>query len=408
MLRRNTSIEDCLPGVLMTFLSNVQHGARFARVSVGGTSAHVPPQAHAVTNLQPRIRFEGVGRRFQTAAGPVDALTDVSFDIHAGEIFGIIGRSGAGKSTLVRTINLLEKPDSGRVLVNGADFSGLRERELAHARRRLGMVFQHFNLLSSHTVAENIALPLRIAGRKRDEIEAKVDSLLALVGLSDKRDVYPRRLSGGQKQRVGIARALVHDPDILLCDEATSALDPETTQSILSLLKDINRRLGLTVVIITHEMEVIRSACDRVAVMEKGRVVELGEVWRVFGAPASETTEALLRTVVHDLPDDLRARIRPDVLLPDDALLLDIRIDGRSRLDPDIGHIAGLLGSHSVRLVHGGIERIQGRAQGRLVLSVPAEVHAGERNNAVWAERLGLPVERVRTLGFIEPEREHA
>nr|MBL8454789.1 ATP-binding cassette domain-containing protein [Zoogloeaceae bacterium] len=354
------------------------------------------------------IRFEHVGRSFKTPSGPVAALDDVHFDIFKGEVFGIIGRSGAGKSTLVRTINLLEKPDSGRVLVNGEDFSRLRERELAHARRRLGMVFQHFNLLSSHTVAQNIGLPLRIAGCARSEIEAKVTSLLALVGLSDKRDVYPARLSGGQKQRVGIARALVHDPDILLCDEATSALDPETTQSILVLLKDINRRLGLTVVLITHEMAVIREACDRVAVMEKGRVVELGEVWRVFGAPASDTTEALLRTVVHDLPDDISGRIGAQPQSPSDALLLDIRIDGHTRHDPDLAALVASLGLKSVRLVHGGIERIQGRAQGRLVVALPAETHQGVADGGIWSARLGLAADRVRPLGYLAEAAGHA
>ena len=255
------------------------------------------------------IRFEHVSHRYHTAQGDVDALVDVDFEIAAGEIFGIIGRSGAGKSTLVRTINMLEKPGAGRVLVNGADLSRLGERALAQARRRIGMIFQHFNLLSSSTVAENIGLPLRIAGVPAAQIRPKVDSLLELVGLADKRDVYPARLSGGQKQRVGIARALVHDPEVLLCDEATSALDPETTESILQLVRDINRRLGLTVVLITHEMEVIRSACDRVAVMERGRVVEIGDVSRVFGAPQAEATRALLRVVAHYLPPDVRAQI---------------------------------------------------------------------------------------------------
>ena len=219
------------------------------------------------------VVFSGVGKVF---GGATAALSNVDLSVTRGEVFGIIGRSGAGKSTLLRLVNGLEKPSSGEVRVNGISVGALDERGLVALRRRIGMVFQHFNLLSAKTVRENIALPLKIAGRPKREIDAKVDALLELVGLSAKRDAYPRSLSGGQKQRVGIARALVHDPDLLLCDEATSALDPETTQQILALLRDINRRLGLTIVLITHEMAVIREVCDSVAVIEAGEVVETG------------------------------------------------------------------------------------------------------------------------------------
>ena len=214
------------------------------------------------------------------------ALSDVSFSIVRGEIFGIIGRSGAGKSTLLRTINMLERPGAGRVLIDGADVGQLDEDGLVALRRRIGMIFQHFNLLSAKTVAENVALPLRVAGVKPAAARVRVDALLDLVGLRDKADAYPAKLSGGQKQRVGIARALVHEPRILLCDEATSALDPETTQSILALLRDINRKLGLTVVLITHDMAVIREICHQVLVLDGGRKVEQGEVWRVRAAAA--------------------------------------------------------------------------------------------------------------------------
>ncbi len=366
-----------------------------------------PHPESASSGATASIRFDKVSHQYSTAQGPVDALVDIDFSIQKGEIFGIIGRSGAGKSTLVRTINQLEKPGAGRVLVNGADLSALSERDLALARRRIGMIFQHFNLLSSGTVAENIGLPLRIAGIPRREIDRKVRALLELVGLSDKHDVYPAKLSGGQKQRVGIARALVHDPDILLCDEATSALDPETTQSILTLLRDINRRLGLTVVLITHEMEVIREICDRVAVLEKGRVVELGEVWRVFGAPQSGTAEALLRTLVHDLPADLQARIGTEPSASRNELLLDIRIDGESRHDPDLARLVASLGQQAVRFLHGGIERIQGRAQGRLVVSIPVGDGRHEFDDHAWAARLGLAPNRVRTLGYVNGEARH-
>ena len=319
-----------------------------------------------------RVVFERLGKTYRSGAANVQALQDVDFDIAAGEVFGIIGRSGAGKSTLLRTINRLESPSSGRVLVNGTDVAALDERALQRLRRRIGMIFQHFNLLSAKTVWENVALPLRVAGVPAAAIEQRVGFLLDLVGLAAKRDVYPARLSGGQKQRVGIARALVHEPDILLCDEATSALDPETTQSILALLKDINRRLGLTVVLITHEMAVIREVCDRVAVLERGRVVELGAVWHVFGAPQADATRALLRPLVHDLPAELAQGLVPlapgAALAPDWNLLLELRLTGAHARECELGTLARVLGG-PVQLLHGGIDRIQGRPQGRLVLS---------------------------------------
>ena len=220
------------------------------------------------------VSLEQVGKVFATPRGRTAALRDVTLDVRRGEVFGIIGRSGAGKSTLLRLVNGLERPKPGRVRVQGVDVGALDEDGLVALRRRTGMVFQHFNLLSAKTVFENVALPLKIAGVPKAERARKVEALLDLVEAAAKRDAYPASLSGGQKQRVGIARALVHDPEVLLCDEATSALDPETTQSILALLADINRRLGLTIVLITHEMEVIRAVCDTVAVIEQGEVVE--------------------------------------------------------------------------------------------------------------------------------------
>ncbi|WP_273410892.1 methionine ABC transporter ATP-binding protein [Elstera cyanobacteriorum] len=241
-----------------------------------------------------RVTLEAVGKTYLGANGPVPALQDISLDIQPGEIFAIIGRSGAGKSTLIRTINRLETPSAGRISVSGHAVTDLAERELPTLRRRIGMIFQHFNLLSAKTVAENVALPLRLAGVPKAERAEKVKALLALVGLADKHDAYPAQLSGGQKQRVGIARALVHDPDVLLCDEATSALDPETTRAILDLLRDINRRLGLTVILITHEMGVVRQIADRVAVIDGGRIVDLGPVATVFAQPSSAVTRSLL------------------------------------------------------------------------------------------------------------------
>nr|WP_323133597.1 ATP-binding cassette domain-containing protein [Thalassospira povalilytica] len=242
------------------------------------------------------IRLSNVQKTYPSRRGSDEhtALRGIDLDIAAGEIVGVIGRSGAGKSTLIRCINLLETPTSGSVIVDGTDVTKLSNRDLPLFRRQLGMVFQHFNLLSSRTVYDNIALPLELAGASKAEIAAAVDPLLPLVGLEEKRDRYPAELSGGQKQRVGIARALSSSPKVLLCDEVTSALDPETTRQILNLLKDINKRLGLTMVVITHEMAVVKALCDRVAVMDGGVIVEEGLVDGIFANPVHNTTKSLL------------------------------------------------------------------------------------------------------------------
>ena len=235
--------------------------------------------------------------------GATPAIDGVSFEVKRGEIVGVIGRSGAGKSTLIRCLNGLEKPDSGRIEVLGEDIAPLGERDLRRVRLRVGMIFQHFNLLSSKTVADNVALPLKIAGRTQSERRDPVRSLLWLVGLEDKAAAYPAQLSGGQKQRVGIARALAADPALLLSDEATSALDPETTASILALLRDINRKLGLTIVLITHEMSVVRAIAGRVIVLDHGRIVEEGEAAAVFANPQAPLTRRLLASTRDDPPD---------------------------------------------------------------------------------------------------------
>lgn len=247
------------------------------------------------------IDIENLNKDYRAAGRTVSALRNINLHIPQGKIYGIIGRSGAGKSTLLRTLNLLERPTSGSVRIGGEDITKLGADELGRMRQRIGMVFQNFNLLHSKTVGANIEFPLRLAGGySREKRGARVDELLDLVGLRAHKDKYPAQLSGGQKQRVGIARAIAHDPRLLLCDEATSALDPETTQSILALLADINARLGITIVLITHEMHVIRSICDHVAVIEGGEIVESGKVADVFLHPRHAATRSMVAETTHD------------------------------------------------------------------------------------------------------------
>jgi D-methionine transport system ATP-binding protein len=242
------------------------------------------------------IVLENVSKTFAAETGSVEAVRGVSLKIGRGEVYGIIGFSGAGKSTLVRCVNLLERPTSGKVFVDGAELTALPERELRRARKKIGMIFQQFNLFASRTAEQNVAYPLKYSGSGRKRIAERVRELLNLVGLEDRGSSYPSQLSGGQKQRVAIARALANEPGILLCDEATSALDPQTTLSILRLLKDLNAKLGLTVVVITHEMLVVKEICDRVAVMEDGVIVEEGDVFSVFADPKQRLTRDFIDT----------------------------------------------------------------------------------------------------------------
>ena len=242
------------------------------------------------------IRLENVSKTFTDSNKEVHAVNNVSLTINDGDIFGIIGFSGAGKSTLVRCINLLEKPTEGKVFVDDAEITALSGKDLRKARKKIGMIFQHFNLMPSRTIFGNVAYPLRGSGLSKEEIKEKVHHLLELVGISEKENAFPSQLSGGQKQRVAIARALANDPNILLCDEATSALDPQTTKSILKLLQQLNRTLGITVVVITHEMAVVKEICNRVAVMDHGDVVEEGEVFHVFASPKEPLTRSFMKT----------------------------------------------------------------------------------------------------------------
>jgi len=254
-----------------------------------------------------------VSKVFDSGGEKIEALKEINLTVDKGDIYGVIGFSGAGKSTLIRTVNLLEYPTSGEIIVEGSNLAKLSAKNLRGAMQNIGMIFQHFNLLNSKTVFDNVALPLVFSNTKKKEIESRVNEALRFVGLADKAKSYPDQLSGGQKQRVGIARALVTNPSILLCDEATSALDPQTTKSILQLLKRVNKEFKITILIITHEMEVIKQICNRVAVMEGGRVIESGEVFDIFAHPKTETTRNFVQSVVRDeIPEGVYRLLEQD------------------------------------------------------------------------------------------------
>ncbi len=287
------------------------------------------------------IELTHISKDFGTDQRKVHAVRDVSLSIEKGEIFGIIGFSGAGKSTLVRCINLLERPTAGTVTVDGREMTALSSKELRQARKKIGMIFQHFNLMPSRTVFSNVAYPLRGSGLSKQEIADKVHLLLELVGIGDKAEAYPSQLSGGQKQRVAIARALANDPNVLLCDEATSALDPQTTKSILQLLKHLNETLGITVVIITHEMAVVKEICNRVAVMEHGQVVEQGEVFNVFADPRQDITKSFIHTTSNlQKIEELIAEDSPVVRLQPGELIIRLSYVQRNVSEPLISTVS--------------------------------------------------------------------
>ena len=351
---------------------------------------------HERAQAAPMVAFEGVTKRYGDGAQSFTALDGVDMTVGRGEITGIIGRSGAGKSTLIRLVNGLEKASSGRVVVDGTEVGSLTEAGLRGLRREVGMIFQHFNLLSSRTAFDNVALPLEIAGLDRAAIKAKVAPLLDLVGLGDKAARYPSELSGGQKQRVGIARALATSPKLLLSDEATSALDPETTQSILALLKQINAELGLTVLLITHEMEVVKTIASHVAVIDEGRIVEQGRTFDVFTAPKHETTRILLSaTLGTSLPEWLRDGLKP-VPSAGDRVLVRLTFFGATAFQPLTARLVAEIGG-DVNILAGAIEEIAGEPFGTLVVAYPAAPDVLDRANRFYAET-GLSTE---VLGYV-------
>lgn len=360
-----------------------------------GANARTPEdlaRARAVRESDDVVRLHRVNRRF----GATQALKDVSLTVKRGEILGIIGRSGAGKSTLIRCLNGLEQPDEGTIEIEGHSITGLSEKELRSVRSRVGMVFQHFNLLSAKTVEQNVGLPLKIAGFDKAKRKARVDELLKLVGLEDKARQYPAALSGGQKQRVGIARALAANPALLLCDEATSALDPETTRSILALLQSLNRKLGITILLITHEMEVIKKVAHRVAVLNGGEIIEQGPVWKVFAHPQAELTRTLLSGLLPQLPEALAESLSQTRA---GEAIYSVHYASQDQQGQDRkGEILTLMASElagQFRLIQGGVDHIQHYAVVRFFFAVTADDAAAEQVILHWLRQHQAEVELI-------------
>lgn len=342
------------------------------------------------------IQLTDVSKIFKTPHGEVRACQEINLEIKQGEIFGIIGFSGAGKSTLVRCINLLERPTTGSVIVDGQDLTKQKASELRQSRKKIGMIFQHFNLMPSRTVAKNVAFPLKGSGLSKQEINQKVTSLLELVELSDKASAYPSQLSGGQKQRVAIARALANDPKVLLCDEATSALDPQTTQSILKLLKDLNQKLGLTIVLITHEMAVIKEICSRVAVMEEGRIKEIGNVVDIFAHPKAEITRNFIATTSNltKIGDLLKENAKVVQLNPGEQLLM-LTYSPHNTNEPLISAISRKF-DIDANIIFGNVEVLQHQSLGSLVVKLSGEQSHIEEA-ITYIKDTGVQVEVLKT-----------
>ena len=331
--------------------------------------------------MEPMIQVENLCKRFNTKGGTVEAAKNISFSIEKGEIFGIIGLSGAGKSTLVRCLNLLERPTSGTVRVNGKNLTELSEKELRKERQKIGMIFQHFNLLMQRTALDNVCFPMEIAGIKKAEARKKALEYLRIVGLEEKALSYPSQLSGGQKQRVAIARVLASDPQILLCDEATSALDPQTTKAILELIKEINRDYGITVVVITHEMSVVQEICDKVAVLERGALVETGTVEELFRNPKTDEAKKLVfsgRTQIQEMKGKRLVRVT---------------FQEKSSFEPVIANLV-LTYRTPVNILYADTKNINGQAQGEMILQLP-EIEEVANKMIQYLRDINMGVEEV-------------
>lgn len=337
------------------------------------------------------IQFINVYKSFHSRVGDIHALNNVNIKIEDGDVFGVVGFSGAGKSTLIRLVNGLEKPTKGKVLINGHEISNLSKKDLRKIRKDIGMIFQQFNLLNSKTVYDNIAIPLVLNKVPKDEIEKRVLQLLEFVEISDKVDAYPDQLSGGQKQRVGIARALATNPSILLCDEATSALDPKTTKSILQLLKRINKEFNITILIITHEMNVIRDICNKVVVMENGEIVEQGNVIDVFGNPKKEVTKNFVQTVIDDtIPESITKELKNN---SGDSTIIKLKIIGDYRRDSILSKLNKQFDINTY-IISATVSELKGSMLGTIIIEL--EGNERERDRAIdYIESTGISYERM-------------
>ncbi len=335
-----------------------------------------------MTSEEPIIQLRNVGKEFKTANGPVRALDDINLDIRRGEIFGIIGLSGAGKSTLVRCINMLEVPTAGEVIFEGKNLAAQNDKQQRMARRAMGMIFQQFNLLAQRNVLRNVCFPLEIAGVAKKEAKKRAMELLELVGLADRCNAYPAQLSGGQKQRVAIARALATNPKVILCDEATSALDPNTTKSILELLRSINQSMGVTVIVITHEMAVIEAICDRVAIIDQSHIAEIGTVAEIFSEPKSKIgRQLILGDAVNQVKFSSSRQIR-------------IIFDGRESTEPVISNLV-LACKVPVNIMYAATKDIQGTAMGQMIIQLP-EDDADQTRVLNYLRTVQIPFEEVK------------
>ena len=333
------------------------------------------------------IQIQHLTKRFAAAGATVVALNDINLEIQDGDIYGIIGMSGAGKSTLVRCINMLERPDEGKVIVNGREMMQLSPAELRDARREITMIFQQFNLLMQRTCLKNICFPMELAGVKKADAEKRARELLEVVGLPDKANAYPAQLSGGQKQRIAIARALATDPKVLLCDEATSALDPNTTHAILTLIKDINKKLGITVVVITHQMSVVEEICDHVAILDGGVVVEEGSVQEIFSNPKTPAARRLVAPNGGSAARDLSS------FAPDDNVVR-VTFNGSSTAKPLVASLAAEKGI-LVSVLSADTRDLSGQCYGSMLLKLPADVEQAKQAAAYMRAQPGITVEEV-------------